>query len=71
MPVSDSTRTKPDKPSPDFPLTASGNGQWIRRFNGKVYCFGVWADPAATLAVSPSAIVIFWILKFTGQPLSA
>jgi hypothetical protein len=26
---------------------------------------------AAALAVSPSAIVIFWILKFTGQPLSA
>jgi hypothetical protein len=25
----------------------------------------------SVLAVSPSAIVIFWILKFTGQPLSA
>jgi hypothetical protein len=26
---------------------------------------------AAALAVSPSAIVIFWILKFTGQPLNS
>ena len=26
-------RSKPDKPSPDFPLTASGNGQWVRRIN--------------------------------------
>lgn len=42
-------RSKPDKPSPDFPLTASGNGQWIRRINGKIYCFGVWEDPAGAL----------------------
>lgn len=50
MPKPNSTRIKPSKPSPDFPLTASGNGQWVRRIGGKVYCFGRWDDPTGALA---------------------
>lgn len=41
--------SKPDKPSQDFPLTASGNGQWVKRINKRVYCFGKWDDPQGAL----------------------
>jgi len=46
---SDSTRKKPKKPHPDFPLTANGNGRWSKKIKGKVYYFGPWADPDGAL----------------------
>lgn len=41
---------KPQKPHPDWPLTANGNGQWSKKIRGKVHYFGAWADPDAALA---------------------
>ncbi|MEM7478454.1 MAG: site-specific integrase [Planctomycetota bacterium] len=35
---------RPDKPYPEFPLTASGNGQWCRKIRGKIHYFGPWED---------------------------
>lgn len=40
---------QPEKPFPEFPLTAHRNGQWCRKIRGKVYFFGVWAEPMAAL----------------------
>lgn len=45
-----STKTRPQKPYPEFPLTAMGNGQWCRKILGKLYYFGPWDDPDAALA---------------------
>jgi integrase len=42
-------RAKPEKPRPDFPLTAHPNGQWCKKVRGTVHFFGVWADPDAAL----------------------
>jgi len=39
------TRQKPDKPRPDFPLTAHANGRWCKKVRGKVHYFGTWEDP--------------------------
>ena len=41
---------KPDKPTPDFPLFAHGNGQWCKKIHGKLYYYGPWADPDSALA---------------------
>ncbi len=43
------TDTKPDKPYPEFPLFAHGNGQWAKKIKGKQWCFGVWNQPDAAL----------------------
>lgn len=43
------TRVKPQKPHPDFPLTANGNGQWSKKIRQRVYYFGPWEDPDAAL----------------------
>lgn len=40
-------KIKPNKPYPTFPLTAHPNGQWCKKIRGKIYFFGVWADPEA------------------------
>lgn len=40
---------QPEKPYPEFPLTAHRNGQWCRKIRGKVHFFGVWADHLAAL----------------------
>lgn len=42
-------RQKPDKPYPDFPLTAMANGQWCKRIRNKLHYFGVWSNPDAAL----------------------
>ena len=42
-------KTKPEKPYPEFPLTATGNGQWAKKIKGRRYYFGVWDDPDAAL----------------------
>ena len=39
---------KPAKPK-GFPLTVNGNGQWSKKIKGKVYYFGLWADPEGAL----------------------
>ncbi len=49
MTVSHSTKRKPSKPYPEFPLFAHGNGQWARKIRGKLYSFGVWDDPTTAL----------------------
>jgi integrase len=40
---------KPRKPSPQFPLSAHPNGQWCKKIRGRLYYFGLWADPDAAL----------------------
>jgi integrase len=42
MTAADSTR-KPAKPK-GSPLFAHNNGQWARKINGRIVCFGVWND---------------------------
>ncbi len=49
MTIPDSTKRKPSKPYPEFPLFAHNNGQWCRKIRGKLYSFGKWADPTAAL----------------------
>jgi integrase len=36
---------KPDKSSPDFPLTAHPAGYWCKKIRGKIHYFGPWSDP--------------------------
>ena len=43
------TSAKPEKPYPEFPLFAAGNGQWAKKFGGRKIYFGAWADPDAAL----------------------
>ena len=43
------TKDKPRKPYPSYPLTAHPNGQWCKKVKGKLYFFGVWADPDGAL----------------------
>ena len=44
-----SVKVKPKKPYEGFPLTASTNGQWVKKINGKVYSFGRWEDHEAAM----------------------
>ena len=41
------TRTKtaaPQKPYPEFPLTAHPSGQWCKKVRGKLHYFGSWEE---------------------------
>jgi integrase len=42
-------RTKPDKPYPEFPLTAHPAGYWCKKIGGKLFYFGPWEDPQGAL----------------------
>jgi integrase len=42
-------RSKPAKPSPDFPLTPHTTGRWCKKIAGKVRYFGRWEDPEGAL----------------------
>jgi integrase len=44
------TKSKPDKPYPEFPLCPRNNGQWGKKIHGKIYTFGPWANPELALA---------------------
>src|SRR5689334_19175722 len=48
--TSSPARSKPAKPSPDFPLYAHAAGYWAKKIRGRVHYFGPWADPDAALA---------------------
>src|SRR5262245_10601408 len=41
--------TKPDKPYPEFPLTAHPAGYWCKKIRGKLHYFGPWEDPDGAL----------------------
>jgi integrase len=48
--MSQSIRQKPEKPSPDFPLTAHPTGRWCKKIRGKLHYFGPWEEPEKALA---------------------
>src|SRR5215468_6597138 len=41
---------KPNKPYPEFPLTAHPAGYWCKKIRGKLHYFGPWDDPDGALA---------------------
>src|ERR687887_637141 len=45
-----SASNKPNKPYPEFPLTAHPAGYWCKKVRGKIHYFGPWSDPDGALA---------------------
>lgn len=43
------SKTKPRKPYPEFPLFPHVCGQWVKKIKARLHYFGVWADPEAAL----------------------
>ena len=43
------TKTKPQKPTPDYPLFPHDNGRWTKKIKGKTTYWGPWADPDGAL----------------------
>jgi integrase len=41
--------SKPNKPYPEFPLTAHPAGCWCKKIRGKIHYFGPWNNPTAAL----------------------
>jgi integrase len=41
---------KPDKPYPEYALTAHPAGYWCKKIQGKLHYFGPWSDPDGALA---------------------
>ncbi len=42
-------QTKPEKPTPGFPLFAHNNGLWAKKVRGRLRYFGSWSDPDGAL----------------------
>jgi integrase len=40
---------KPNKPYPEYPLTAHPAGYWCKKIRGKIHYFGPWSDPDGAL----------------------
>src|SRR5262245_35783461 len=47
--MSQSTKQKPRKPSPDYPLFPHAAGVWAKKVRGKLHYLGPWHDPQAAL----------------------
>ena len=43
------TKGRPAKPNPDFPLYAHKSGRWAKKISGKTRFFGPWRDPDGAL----------------------